>query len=249
MQSTTILGVRIDNVTMAQTLALIEHWMAEPKVHQICTANPEFVMTAQDDGEFKWVLDSAELNIPDGNGLLLAAKWQKQPLTERIAGSELVWHVAEQCATNGWRLFLLGAAPGIAEAAGAILQNKYAGLAIAGTYSGSPAQAENAEIVELINASAADVLWVAYGAPNQDKWIARNRHNLTSVKVAIGVGGALDFIAGTKRRAPRWVQRIKLEWLFRLIQEPWRWRRMLALPKFVVRVIGSLSKLEGRASR
>lgn len=235
--STNILGVRIDNVTMQGTLAEIARMMQEPRLHQIATANPEFVMKAQQDADFMQVLDSAELNVPDGIGLLLAARWQRQPLTERIAGAELVYHLAEQCAKNRWSLFLLGAAEGVADEAAKILTQKYSGLNIAGTYAGSPAQAENDAIVARINQAQADVLYVAYGAPNQDIWIARNRDTLTSVRVAIGVGGALDFITGKSIRAPQWVQKLGLEWLHRLIKEPWRWRRMLALPLFGLRVI------------
>ena len=215
----------------------IDTFMAESQLHQICTVNPEFVIKAQNDANFMRVLGSAELNIPDGNGLLLAARRQGQRLPERVAGSELVYHVAERCAQRGWRLFLLGAAPRVAEEAAAKLLSLHPTLQIAGTYAGSPALDENAGIVKRVNASSAEVLYVAYGAPKQDKWIARNRDKLTSVRVAIGVGGSLDFISGRSQRAPQWVQRARLEWLYRLIQEPWRWRRMLALPKFVGQAI------------
>lgn len=222
---------------MPQTLTHIERWMTEPRLHQIATANPEFVMAAQQDAEFKQVLCQADLCLADGIGLIYASRWQGHPLPERVPGSELVYHLAERCAQHGWRLFLLGAAEGVAAEAADILQAKYPGLIIAGTHSGSPAPAENDKIASMINASAADVLYVAYGAPKQDKWIARNKETLTTVRVALGVGGALDFITGRATRAPRWLQNIHLEWLHRLIKEPWRWRRMLALPKFAIAVI------------
>lgn len=237
MQSVTILGVRIDSVSVQQTLDRIVQFMAEPGVHQICTANPEFVMKAQGDAAFMNVLDSAELNLADGIGLVLASRWLGKPVPERVPGSTLVYQLAELCAAQGWSLYLLGAAPGVAADAAAILQARYPGLEIAGTYSGSPAMAENDAIVARINTSAADVLGVAYGAPNQDKWIARNRHALETVRVAMGIGGSLDFIAGVSVRAPDWVQRLGFEWLHRLIKEPWRWRRMLALPRFVIAVL------------
>jgi N-acetylglucosaminyldiphosphoundecaprenol N-acetyl-beta-D-mannosaminyltransferase len=134
---------------------------------------------------------------------------------------------------------LLGAAEGVAAEAAAIFQKRNPNLIIAGTYSGSPAESENAAIVEMINASRADVLLVAYGAPKQDKWIFRNRDALETVRVAIGVGGSLDFVTGKSTRAPVWVQKFGLEWLHRLILEPWRWRRMLALPRFVLAVLFS----------
>lgn len=238
MRSINILGVRIDHVSVADTLAHIALFMQQPGVHQICTANPEFVMKAQHDADFRRVLDSAELNLADGIGLVIASRLLGDSLPERVPGSTLTYQLAELCAKHGWRLFLLGAAPGVADEAAMILQSLYPGLVIAGTHSGSPALDENDAIVERINSAEADVLGVAYGAPKQDKWIARNRHALKTVRVAIGIGGSLDFVAGVSVRAPEWVQRLGMEWLHRLIKEPWRWRRMLALPRFVFAVIG-----------
>jgi N-acetylglucosaminyldiphosphoundecaprenol N-acetyl-beta-D-mannosaminyltransferase len=233
----TILNTPVHAVTRRQTLDWVAGAMTQPGLHQIATTNPEFVMLAQQDEEFRQVLWQADLCIPDGIGLIWASRWLKRPLPERVPGSELVYLLAGQAAQNGWRLYLLGAAPGVAEEAAAIFQTKYPGLTIAGTYAGSPALEENDEIVARINACQADLLFVAYGAPRQDKWIARNREKLTTVRVAIGVGGALDFVTGKSIRAPRWLQKLGLEWLHRLYHEPWRWRRMLALPRFVWRVI------------
>lgn len=229
----TVLDVPVHRVTMSETLWLIQSYLAEPRLHQICTVNPEFIMRAQTDDAFRAVLKGADLCIPDGAGLLLAARRLGRPLVERVAGSDLVYLLAEQAARAGKRLFLLGAAPGVAAEAANILQARYPGLIVAGTYAGSPAPDENDEIVGRVNASSAEILYVAYGAPRQDMWIARNRANLTTVRVAIGVGGALDFITGRAVRAPLWMQRLHLEWLHRLWREPWRWRRMLALPHFV----------------
>jgi N-acetylglucosaminyldiphosphoundecaprenol N-acetyl-beta-D-mannosaminyltransferase len=131
----------------------------------------------------------------------------------------------------------LGAAPGVAEEAAEIFRQRYPRLAIAGTYAGSPDPAENEAIVGRINDSGARLLYVAYGAPKQDKWIARNRAALPGVGVAVGVGGSLDFVTGRAARAPQWAQEMGLEWLHRLYKEPWRWRRMLALPRFAWRVL------------
>lgn len=233
----TILGVPVHAVTMAQTVEYVRAFMQEPRLHQIATVNPEFVMRAREDAAFRQVLAEADLCLPDGVGLLYAARYQGRQLPERVPGSELVYHVAELAAREGWRLFLLGAAPGVAEEAADILQRHYPELVIAGTYAGSPDPAENEEIVARINESQAEMLYVAYGAPRQDKWIARNREALPTVRVAIGVGGSLDFITGRAVRAPRWVQQLGLEWLHRLLHEPWRWRRMLALPQFAWRVL------------
>ena len=238
-----ILGVPVHAVTMADTLALIEQYMAEPRLHQLATVNPEFVMAAQDDPDFRHVLRAADLCLPDGVGLLFAARRQGRPLPERVPGSELVYHLAGQAAERGWPLFLLGAAPGVGAEAGVadeaarLLAGRYPGLVVAGTFAGSPAAEENDDIVRRINDSGAALLFVAYGAPKQDKWIARNRANLPAVRVAVGVGGSLDFVTGRSVRAPAWMQRLGLEWLHRLIKEPWRWRRMLALPRFAWRVV------------
>ncbi|HQF71940.1 MAG TPA: WecB/TagA/CpsF family glycosyltransferase [Promineifilum sp.] len=235
--SISILGIPVHAVTMDETLALVEGYMAGARLHQLATVNPEFVMAAQDDAEFRRVLTGADLCLPDGVGLLYAARRAGRRLPERVPGSELVYRLAERAAARGWPLFLLGAAPGVAEAAAAILCDRYPGLRVAGTYAGSPDPAEDDALVARVNASGAALLYVAYGAPRQDKWIARNRDALTSVRVAIGVGGSLDFVTGRAVRAPQWAQRLGLEWLHRLVKEPWRWRRMLALPRFGWRVM------------
>lgn len=232
-----ILGIPVHTVATAEALQQVRCFMAEPSLHQIATVNPEFVMAAQEDAAFRYVLRQANLCLPDGVGLLWAARWLRRPLPERVPGSEFVYHLAELAAHEGWPLFLLGAGPGVAEAAAAVFQQRYPGLTIAGTYAGSPDAAENDTIVRRINDSRAQLLYVAYGAPRQDKWIERNRHTLTHVRVAMGVGGALDFVSGRAVRAPQWVQNLGLEWLDRLIRQPWRWRRMLALPQFALRVI------------
>lgn len=232
-----ILGTPVHPVTMAGTLDTVRRYMVEPRLHQICTTNPEFVMAAQRDLLFRQILWEADLCIPDGVGLLLASRWLGTPLPERVPGSELIYHLAELCAQEGWRLFLLGAAEGVAAETARVFLDKYPALQIAGTFSGSPALAENDALVQMINASGADVLLVAYGAPKQDKWIYRNRAKLPTVRLAMGVGGSFDFVTGRSVRAPRWVQNLGLEWLHRLLHEPWRWRRMLALPRFAWRVL------------
>lgn len=235
--SVSILGIPVHAVTMGQTLRLIEHFMDEPHLHQIATVNPEFVMAAQSDAAFRHILRTADLCLPDGVGLLYAARRLGRSLPERVPGSELVYHLAELAAKKGWPLYLLGAAPGVAEEAAQLLSERYPGLIVAGTFAGSAAVEENDDIVRRINDSGASLLFVAYGAPKQDKWIDRNRETLSHVRVAIGVGGSLDFVTGRSVRAPQWAQDMGLEWLHRLYKEPWRWRRMLALPKFALRII------------
>ena len=151
--------------------------------------------------------------------------------------------MAEQAARAGWRIYLLGAQPGVADRAAEILIRDHPGLQVAGTFAGTPFDADAPEIIARVRDARADLLLVAYGAPAQDLWIARHREAL-SVPVMMGVGGAFDHIAGTRRRAPRWVQRLNLEWLFRLVTQPWRWRRQLALPAFVWQVMKERMKVE-----
>jgi N-acetylglucosaminyldiphosphoundecaprenol N-acetyl-beta-D-mannosaminyltransferase len=237
LPTVTILHIPIHQVTMRETITAVGQFMTTPRLHQIATVNPEFIMRAQEDDAFRAVLNRADLCLADGIGVVWAAKRQGNPVPERVPGSELVYHLAEQAAQAGWPLFLLGAAPGIAAQAAAMLTAQYPGLQVVGTHAGSPALEENEAIVQMINASGAQQLWVAYGAPRQDLWIARNADRLPTVRVAVGVGGSLDFITGKAIRAPQWVQNLGLEWLHRLLNEPWRWRRMLALPRFVVHIL------------
>ncbi len=241
-----ILGLPVDAITYAEWLDLIEIWIGTDlrppstenhiQTHHVCTINPEFIMIARQDPNFWNILNRADLCVPDGVGLLWAAKRQGTPLPQRVTGSDGVPIIVERAAQKGWKLFFLGAAPGVADKAADILRDLHPGLQIVGTHSGSPAAEAEDELVELVNNSGADILFVAYGAPQQDKWIARNLPRL-QVKMAMGVGGAFDFIAGVLPRAPQWMQRLGLEWLFRLYLQPWRIRRMLRLPRFMLAVL------------
>lgn len=230
-----ILGIRVDDVTMDEALAMVDAFIADGGPHQITTVNPEFVVEAQRNAPFRVVLEGADLSLPDGVGLLWAARALRQPLRERVAGSDMVPEVARLSARRGYRLYLLGAAPGVAERAAEMLARDCPGLRIVGTHAGSPSPCDEDDIVARVVAAEPDVLFVAYGAPRQDLWIYRNLHRL-NVPVCMGVGGALDFIAGVAVRAPEWMRRAGLEWLHRLWRQPWRWRRMLALPRFATLV-------------
>ncbi len=234
--SVRILGVRVDALTYADLLDSIGRFIAEGGPHHICTTNPEFVMEAQRNPAFRAVLEQADLCMADGVGLLWAARRKGRPLPERVTGSDGVPLIAERAAAEGWRLYLLGAGPGIAAAAGEILCTRYPRLHIVGVYEGTPADADAPGIIARITAAQPDILFVAYGAPRQDLWIAQHRDALR-VPVMMGVGGTFDHITGVRKRAPRWVQRLNLEWLFRLLTQPWRWRRQLDIPRFVWAVI------------
>lgn len=231
-----ILGVPVDAVTEREALDWAARAVVNGRPHQVATVNPEFVMRARRDPAFAAVLNNADLCLPDGAGLLWAARHARQPLPARVAGVDFVRALAREGAGRGWRFFFLGAAPGVAAAAAQALRTENPGLLVAGTYAGSPDPSEDAATLPVVRQSLADVLLVAYGAPAQDLWIARNLA-ASGARLGIGVGGAFDFITGRARRAPRWMQDRGLEWLHRLTRQPWRWRRMLALPHFALRVL------------
>jgi N-acetylglucosaminyldiphosphoundecaprenol N-acetyl-beta-D-mannosaminyltransferase len=232
-----VLGVPVDGITYILWMKQIHEWMRHTKhPHHVCTVNPEFIMVAQDDPIFFNILNRADLCVPDGVGLLWATGYLGQRVPERVTGSDGVPLIAQYAAKYGWKLFFLGAGPGIADKAADSLRKQNPSLQIVGTYGGSPASFEEEGITKMINHSGADILFVAFGAPEQDKWIARNLPRL-NVKMAMGIGGSLDFIAGVVPRAPLWMQKYGLEWLYRLIRQPWRFKRMLRLPRFVLAVI------------
>lgn len=232
-----ILGVPVDAITYSGWMVRIGEWIrAGDGARHVCTVNPEFIMIAQGDPIFFNILNRADICVPDGIGLLWASRHLGAPLPERVTGSDGLPLIARHAAQEGWKLYLLGAAEGVAERAAGILREQHPKLLIAGVYGGSPDEAEEDEIVSRINASGADILLVAYGAPQQDLWIARNLPRL-EVAMAMGIGGSLDFIAGVVPRAPHWMRARGLEWLYRLLRQPWRLRRMLRLPRFVIAVL------------
>jgi len=237
MAKVSILGVKIDRVTKKQTIEKIANFVKSQKPHQIVTINPEFVMTAQKDKEFKEVINRADLAIADGVGIIWASRLVQHSLSERIAGVDLVDEIAKLASQNNWSIYFLGAKEGIAQKAAENLKKKYKNLKIVGFESGSP---HDLTIIEKIKKTKPDILLVAFGAPKQDKWIYKFKESL-NVPVMMGVGGSFDFIAKKVPRAPKWLQNIGLEWFHRLINEPWRLKRQLDLPKFAFLVI--ISKL------
>ncbi|HLG71622.1 MAG TPA: WecB/TagA/CpsF family glycosyltransferase [Chloroflexota bacterium] len=227
------LGIRVDDVTIDDAVERIARYVEERRPRQVATVNPEFVMAAQRRPDFKAVLDATDLCVPDGVGLTWGSRLIRQPLRGRVPGVDLTWRLAEVAARRGWRLFLLGGFDGVGQRTADRLCARHPNLQIAGTYEGSP---QDPVAPERVREAAPDLLLVAFGAPAQDLWIAAHKGELR-VPVSIGVGGTFDFIAGRAKRAPSWLRRIGLEWLHRLVHEPWRWRRMLALPKFAILVL------------
>ena len=230
-----ILGVKIDDIDKSEALAQVKDRLASGKKGYIVTPNPEIIMLAQADPSYKKVLNQAFLSLPDGIGVVLAGKILGESIKERLTGVDFTSGLAALCAEHGFNLFLLGAADNVSKKASEVLQKDFPGLNIAGTYSPDLIRENHEKIMKRLNEQEIDVLAVAFGPPKQEQWIAENLAKL-KVKTAIGVGGTLDFIAGEKPRAPSWLRTLGLEWLFRLGNEPTRWKRQLSLPQFALRV-------------
>ncbi|MEK7085429.1 MAG: WecB/TagA/CpsF family glycosyltransferase [Patescibacteria group bacterium] len=233
-----ILGVRFDKVTLEEAANKALEFAKDKEQHYICTPNPEIVLEAQKNEEFSKILNGSAMNIPDGIGIIWAAKYLKKGSLQRVTGVDLMEKICEKAAKKNLKIFLLGAEEGIAEKVKTILENKYAGLKITGVYSGSPEEKEKNLIIKKINDSGAEILFVAFGAPKQEIWISKNLKNLNNVKLSMGVGGSFDFIACVRKRAPKWMQKIGLEWVYRLIQQPSRSKRIYnATIKFPITVL------------
>lgn len=239
-----VLGVRLDDVTYVEALAAIASFIEEGGPHLVATVNTEFVMAAQSDAAFLATLNHAALCVPDGIGLLLAARLSGLRLREHVRGTDLVDQLACLAARNGYRLFFLGGRDGVAAEAAAALRRRWPGLQVAGWFEGASDPSGDAETVAAVRgAGRVDVVLVAYGAPAQERWIERNL-GACGAAVGIGVGGVFNFFAGRAPRAPGWMRRLELEWLHRLLTQPWRWRRQLALPRFVLLCLAR--RLRGR---
>ncbi|MEB3298088.1 MAG: WecB/TagA/CpsF family glycosyltransferase [Candidatus Sericytochromatia bacterium] len=205
---------------------------AAPSWLHVVTMNAEMAIQASGHQALARIIGEAGLVLPDGSGVVWAAARRGVPV-RKLAGVAFVDTIAASCAATGKGLYLLGAAPGVAAAAAEVLRTRHPGLTIAGTRDGYFTDAEEPAVIEGIRASGAAALLVALGVPRQELWIDRHRRGL-GVRVAMGIGGSLDVISGRLQRAPGWMIRLHLEWLYRLVQEPWRWQRMATLlPRFI----------------
>ena len=225
------MGVLFDNLTLAQAVDAGERLAAGPGFAYVVTPNPEIVNLARQREDYRQVLNGAGLVLPDGIGVIHAAKILGTPLQERVPGIDFASGLLTRLAQTGGRLFLLGAKPGVAESAAEKLRAAYPGLQICGTHDGY--FQDDAPVVEAIRAARAEVVFVCLGAPKQEFWMARNGPE-TGAKLMLGLGGVLDVFAGAVERAPERWQRMGLEWLYRLIREPSRIGRMARLPLFLV---------------
>lgn len=231
-----ILGVPVDMVDKDQAMAMFEEDFVKDGVTMVVTPNSEIVQNASKDESLKALIGSADLIIPDGIGLVYASKILGCPLKERVTGIDFLESIVAYLEKTGKSIYFFGSKPGVADAAAEKIKEKYPELKVAGTHHGYFKPEEEPQIVQEINDSGADFLCVALGAPKQEKFISDHRDQL-KVKGAIGVGGSLDVWAGTLKRAPEFYQKHGLEWLYRFIQQPSRYKRMLALPVFMLRVI------------
>lgn len=225
-----ILNIPIDALTLKEAAGQLQRYIGQATPRLVVTANPEIIMLARQDPEFGEILAGADMITADGIGVVVAARLLGIPLKERVTGIDLSRELFRLAQAKGYRIYLLGAAPGVAEKAALNLSKDFPGLQIVGCHDGY--FAEDGPVVADIRAKAPDVLLVALGMGKQEKWIWRHKAAL-GVPVAIGVGGSLDVYAGLVRRAPRWMRKTGLEWLYRLLRQPSRFGRMLALPYFL----------------
>ncbi len=228
---TRILGVRVHGISRALTVAWIDAWLASGSSAHVVTVNPEIVMRSRHDAAYRALLDRTRLNVPDGAGIVAAARLRRLSLPERVTGVELVDDLAGLAAVHGYRLLLAGAASGVADEASAELQRRYPALIPPATLVGEPGPDGDDETRTLIDEYRPHIVLAAYGAPAQEYWLDRNLRGLAPV-VGIGVGGTFDYLAGRVPRAPAPLRSAGLEWAYRLARQPWRWRRMRALPEF-----------------
>ena len=230
-----ILSIPIANVTVEETKDFVFQCVEEGRVASIATANAEMVMKAQDDAELASILQEADLVIPDGAGVLWAAEQDGEKFMERVTGCDVAELLLKEAAQRKTPVYLFGAAEGVAQAAIANMEKKYGPLTLAGVHSGFFTAEEEQYIIDEIRNKGTRILLVALGVPKQEKWIRQHLYELGPC-VCMGVGGTFDVLSGQVDRAPEWMQHHRLEWLYRLYKEPSRFKRMLALPRFMLAV-------------
>lgn len=236
MNTVNILGVKVSMVTIKEAIDCIMEMLETDKTHTVFTPNSEIVMNAYKDEEFKNLLNSADLLTADGIGLVYASRIVRKPIAERAAGFDIAMGLMPRLAQSGHKLFLFGSKPQTAERAADILTKRHPGLTIAGCRNGYFKPEETESIINEINASGADIVFVCLGAPAQEKWISANKDKLNA-KVLMGLGGSLDAVTGDMPRAPQWWCDHGVEWLYRLLKQPSRFMRMMSLPKFGLTVL------------
>lgn len=235
MKKVKIRGLIFDNVSMKEAISLAMRAWEEEKTLCIFTPNAEIAQLAAENREILNLLNRADILLPDGAGILLAAKIVKTPLRQKVAGVDFGECILKLASQNGYPVFFLGGKPGIASHAAEKQKEKLPSLSVVGTHDGyfEKTGTENAAVLRQINESGASILFVCFGAPAQEKWIDENKARLPNVRLFMGLGGSLDIYAGEVKRAPSFFIHTGLEWFYRLLQEPKRFRRMMKLPKYI----------------
>lgn len=231
-----LLGSRVDGAGFAQALSRIAAFAQTTTPHQIVTANTLMLLAAERDDELRELIESAALVIPESWGLYWASRHLRRPLPRFTPGIDLMTALCAQARDTGRSVFLLGAEPGAAERSAERLVALFPGLRIAGCRHGYFSRGEEAQVLSEIRSARPTYLFVGMSVPAQEKWIARRLAELQT-PVVMGVGGSFDVLSGRLRRAPRWMRRLGIEWMFRLAQEPWRWRRIAQLPVFMGKIL------------
>ena len=232
-----VLGVPIHPWTMGEAVAYLEESIATGRQSFVVTANAEIIMLCQDNPRYKEIVShSADVVLPDGAGAVWAGRHLGYQVPERVAGFDLFNQLLASGSHKGHKAYFFGGAPGVAEAAKAKAEELYPGVQVVGCHNGYFQEEESQGIIDGINASGADLLFVALGAPKQEEWLVKHAQELRP-RVLMGIGGSFDVLAGKMERAPKWMQDASLEWAFRFYKQPSRFMRMLALPKFVVKVL------------
>ncbi len=230
----TILGIKVTNLTLSEVLQKVREFLNSNQPHYIVTTNPEFIMAARRDKEFQNILNKADISVADGVGISIAARRRGIKLKQRITGVDLLWEICDMAEQEGKSVFLLGSKRGVPEKAAAVILKKHPRLKIVGAECGYRRwhrPIKDKKLVSMITRKQPDILFVAFGQVRQEKWIYHNLPKIDSVKLAMGVGGSFDYISGAVKRAPRWMRSLGLEWLYRLLRQPWR------LPRIVTAVI------------
>ncbi|MFC5451406.1 WecB/TagA/CpsF family glycosyltransferase [Paenibacillus aestuarii] len=237
-----IYGVPISKLDMKMTVAYLSDAIARRQPHQIITANPIMVMAALEDPAYMRIMQSAELVVPDGTGVVWAANYVGDPVAERVPGYDLLQELMKAGEAKGWKVYLLGASPEVIQAAAERLKASYPGIQLVGVRDGYFKDAQDEEVIADIVKAAPDLLFVGRSVATQEPWIAKYKEQL-GIPVMMGVGGSFDVLSGKLKRAPKLFQKLRLEWFYRLLQEPWRYKRMLVLPKFALKVMRDKDKV------
>jgi len=245
--SVELFGCRVDRVSMREAIARCGAFLAEGGPHYVVTADTSGIVIAQSDDEYRKIINEADLVTPDSIGVVWASRKFGSPVPERVPGVDTMEALCALAAAEGLRVFLFGAAPGVADMAAANLTRKYPGLPIAGTRNGFFSGDDIPGIVESIKAANTDILFVAVGIPKQEKWIRANLA-ATGARLAMGVGGSFDAFAGVVKRAPKAVQRAHMEWLWRTLSNPKKIRKAATLPRFAMMVLRGSRDLNHRGT-